>query len=86
MKQKHDTRRERLGAYPRVDARPDLADILEDQMEPTNLDAERTDRTNQDERGFIPSYKKIGEDRRNADHGEMGFAQVMQRRRKGAIR
>jgi hypothetical protein len=86
MKQKHDDRRERLGAYPRVDARPDLSEMLEDQYSVRNNEADRNDRTDENERGFIPSYKKVGEDRRNADHGEMGFAYVLQRRRKGAIR
>ena len=84
-RQKHDDRRERLGAYPRVDARPDLSDILEDQVEMQNLNAERVDETHE-ERGFIPSYRKIGEDRRNADHPSMGFFYAMERRRKGAIR
>ena len=86
MRQKHDSRRERLGAYARVDARPDLSEILENQYEMTNEDAERNDRTDQKERGFIPSYGPIGVNRMNADHGMMGFAEVMQRRRKGAIR
>ena len=85
MRQKMDDRRERLGAYPRVDARPDLSEDLEDQFAMTN-DAGRSDRTNQKERGYIPSYDSIGDTRMNADHGEMPFYQVLQKRRKGAIR